>query len=58
VSDNRKCSHGVLYTDECDECEKISLINKLEWMKPIVVKAEKRLEELNGITNTHKEAGQ
>ena len=44
-----KCSHGKTYEEDCVECEKIGLINKLEWMKPIVDSAEKRLKELNKI---------
>jgi hypothetical protein len=44
-----KCSHGKTYEEACIECEKIGLINKLEWMKPMVIDAEKRLDEINGV---------
>ena len=46
-----KCSHGIIYDDPCIECEKFGLIEKIEWMKPIVEYAEKRLEEIEVIMN-------
>jgi hypothetical protein len=54
--DDKKCSHGISFNDSCIYCEKYGLKEKIEWMKPIVERSEKRLIEINKELANNKQA--
>lgn len=44
-----KCLHGILWEEECLECELAGLREKVNWMAPVVMKSKKRIAEIEVI---------